>query len=552
MIFHPCVAVVDGHEVKSCQILWITARNWTSDFLALWCLPSKMTPPTPTTLEEAQSIIHTLCATIDQMSQDVVKLQGQVAWLTRQMFGRKSERLPDPKQGHLFEPLEEEAGDEAKPKTETVQYERRVPERGKRKPIPDHLPRRDKVYDLPEDQKANLKRIGEEISEELEYEAASIYVIRHIRYKYGPADEMTLDASGESIGVVVAQKPPSAIEKGLAGPGLLAQVMVSKFSDHLPLYRLERIFKRHGVDLARSSMCRWVQGLGTLCTPLLALMKDQILGSHVIQTDDTPVKQQSGEVGRGKMKICRFWSYVGDGAHPYVVYAYTGDRSRAGPENWFRNTQGEPNFGGYLQCDAYVGYDRLFVPPWGMTHVGCWAHARRKFFDARLSFPGPCHHAMALIGRLYKLERRHKDLAPDALTQVRQLEARPIVEEFWQWCETARRDALPKSNLGKAIQYALNLREPLGRYLDDGRLGIDNNGCERSIRGIAIGRRNWLFTGSEAGGHAAAAMFSLIGSARLNDVEPFVYLRDIFTRMPATPISQIDQFLPDRWTGHGR
>ena len=237
-----------------------------------------------------------------------------------------------------------------------------------------------------------------------EYEAASIYVIRHIRYKYGPADESMLDESGESLGVVVAPKPASPIEKGIAGPGLLAQVVVSKYSDHLPLYRLERIFKRHGVNLARSSMCRWVQDLGTLCMPLLALMKDQILGSHVIQSDDTPVKQQSGDVGRGKMKTCRFWSYVGDAAHPYVVYTYTADRSRAGPGNWFRNTQGQPNFGGHLQSDAYVGYDRQFEPAWGMTHVGCWAHARRKFYDARLSFPGPCHHAMALIGRLYKLE----------------------------------------------------------------------------------------------------------------------------------------------------
>ena len=519
--------------------------------MALWCQPIEMTPPTPTTLEEAQSIIHTQCAANEKLSQDLVKLQGQVAWLTRQMFGRKSEKLPDPQQNQLFKHLDDQTGDEPQPQTETIQYERRKSARGKRKPIPDHLPRRDKVYDLPEDQKENMKRIGQEISEELEYEPASIYVIRHIRYKYGPADETMLDASGESIGVVVAPKPASAIEKGIAGPGLLAQVVVSKFADHVPLYRLERIFKRHGVDLARSSMCRWVQELATLCNPLLALMKDQILGSHVIESDDTPVKQQSDEVGRGKTKTCRFWSYVGDTSHPYVVYAYTADRSRAGPENWFRDKQGEPNFDGHLQCDAYVGYDRLFESPWRMTHVGCWAHARRKFWDARLAFPGPCHHAMALIGKLYELERREKDLAPDLRTQVRRLEARPILDEFWQWCENARREALPKSNLGKAIQYALNLREPLERYVDDGRLAIDNNGCERSLRGIAIGRRNWLFTGSEAGGHAAAAMFSLIGSAKLNDVEPFAYLRDIFTRMPATPISQIDQFLPDRWTGHG-
>jgi transposase len=512
-----------------------------------------MTPPTPTTLEEAQSIINTQCATIDQMSQDMVKLQGQVAWLARQMFGRKSEKLSEPEQGQLFDHVNDEGATEAAPQTDTVKtHERRKSERGKRKPIPDHLPRRDKFYDLSEDQKTNLKRIGQEISEELEYEPASIYVIRHIRYKYGPVDETMLDASGESIGVVVAPKPASAIEKGLAGPGLLAQVAVSKFADHMPLYRLERIFKRHGVNLARSSMCRWVQALATLCTPLLKLMKEQVLLSHVIQSDDTPVKQQSDEGRRGKTKTCRFWSYVGDEAHPNVIYAYTADRSRAGPENWFRGKEGEPNFGGHLQCDAYVGYDRLFESPWRMTHTGCWAHARRKFHDARLSFPGKCHHAISLIGRLYQLERRCKDLAPGSRRELRQLEARPILDEFWHWCETTRRTTLPKSNLGQAIQYALNLRQALEQYVDDGQLDIDNNACERSLRGIAIGRRNWLFTGSEAGGHAAAAMFSLIGSATLNDVEPFSYLRDIFTRMPVTPVSQIEQFLPDRWTAPGK
>lgn len=525
--------------------------------MALWCLPILMTPPQPTTLEEAQPIINaqcatinTHCATIDQMSLDMVKLQGQVAWLTHQMFGRKSEKLTADEQAGLFEHLhddDETAQDDAKETTQTITYKRRSANRGKRQPIPDHLPRREVIYDLPEDQKVHLKRIGEEVSEQLEYEPASIYVIRHIRYKYAPIDELMLDASGESLGVIVAPKPATAIDKGIAGPGLLAQIAVSKFSDHLPLYRLERIFKRHDVDMHRSSMCRWMQGLATLCKPLLALMKQQILCSHVIQSDDTPVKQQDHEGRPGKTKTCRFWSYVGDKAHPYVVYDYTNDRSRAGPENWFRDEQGEPNFQGSLQCDAYAGYGRLFEPPWQMTHLGCWAHVRRKFYDARLSFPGPCHQALGLIGQLYQVERQSKNLDADARQQMRQAESRPPLDQFWSWSGQCRRDALPKSALGLAIQYALNLRTPLERYIEDGALDIDNNACERSLRGIAIGRRNWLFTGSQAGGTAAAALFTLIGSATLNGVEPFTYLRDIFTRLPATPPSQLDQFLPDRW-----
>jgi len=516
-----------------------------------------MTPPQPTTLEDAQPIINaqcatidTQCATIDQMSQDMVKLQGQVAWLTRQMFGHKSEKLTNDEQAGLFEHLHDEAAsaqEQAQENKQTITYERRSPNRGKRQPIPDHLPRREVIHDLPEDQKANYKRIGEQVSEQLEYEPASIYVIRHIRYKYAPADELMLDASGESLGVIVAPKPATAIEKGIAGPGLLAQIAVSKYGDHLPLYRLERIFKRHGVDLARSSMCRWMQDLAVLCKPLLVSMKQQILCSHFIQSDDTPVKQQDHESRSGKTKTCRFWSYVGDKAHPYVVYDYTNDRSRAGPEKWFLDKQGEPNFRGPLQCDAYVGYDRLFEPPWQMTHIGCWAHVRRKFHDARLSFPGPCHQALGLIGQLYQVERQGKDLDADARRQMRQAEARPLLDRFWSWSDQCRRDALPKSALGLAIQYALNLRPALERYIEDGALAIDNNACERSLRGIAIGRRNWLFTGSPAGGRAAAGLFSLISSANLNGIDPYAYLRDIFTRLPATPLSQLDQFLPDHW-----
>jgi hypothetical protein len=256
------------------------------------------------------------------------------------------------------------------------------------------------------------------------------------------------------------------------------------------------------------------------------------------------------------MKTCYFWSYIGDDEHPYILYDYQLSRSSAAPNRWFTDGRGQPAYHGYLQCDAYAGYNDLFdqQQSWRMTHVGCWAHARRKFHDARLQSPGLCHHALAQIQSLYQIERDadprpRGDGKHDAAARqtLRENCARPIIDALVAWCETQQRQALPKSGLGEALTYTLNQITSLRRYLDDGQLAIDNNQCERSIRPIAIGRKNWLFTGSPAGGKAAAAMFSLISSAKRHDVEPLAYLTDLFTRLPATPLSQLTQFLPDHW-----
>jgi len=258
------------------------------------------------------------------------------------------------------------------------------------------------------------------------------------------------------------------------------------------------------------------------------------------------------------MKTCYFWSYVGDDEHPYILYDYQLSRGSAAPGRWFTDARGQPTYHGYLQCDAYAGYNDLFDPrqSWHMTHVGCWAHARRKFHDARLQSPGLCHHALAQIQLLYQIERDADaggdaggDRKLDAATRqtLRETHARPIIDALVTWCETQQRQALPKSGLGEALTYTLNQITSLRHYLDDGQLAIDNNQCERSMRPIAIGRKNWLFTGSPAGGKAAAAMFSLISSAKRHHVEPLAYLTDLFTRLPATPISQLTQFLPDVW-----
>jgi hypothetical protein len=273
----------------------------------------------------------------------------------------------------------------------------------------------------------------------------------------------------------------------------------------------------------------------------------------IIGHDDTPVRQQ--DPGSGRCRTSRFWTalgQVGTAGH-YVLFDYTPNRSRAGPERWFGDVHDQPLFvAGELQCDAYAGYDAeggLLDPrgPWRMVHVGCWAHARRKFHDARLNAPGPTCEALAMIRQLYAIEAKIKDASDDDRRDVRQSEAKPKVDAFFNWCADQQATTLPRSAIGQALSYALNQQTSLRRYLDAGHRPIDNNATERTLRGLAIGRKNWLFTGSEAGGHAAARLFSLIASAHLHGIEPLAYLHDLVRRLPATPISQVDQFLPDRW-----
>ncbi len=529
-------------------------------------------------LTREASAVQMLHSTIEQMSADLLQLQSQIAWLKRQLFGRKSEKYVLPADAGLFaelppappappDVLAAEPTSVEPSQTQTVTYEREVAAsggasggRGKRLPIPDDLPRVERVHDLPEHEKVGMKRIGQEVSEKIEYEPGKVYVVRDVQIKYARLDEC-LD--GSAANVVLAGKPDEGLPKCLAGPSLLAHIAVSKFADSLPLHRLEGILRRSGVELSRSSMCRWMQGLGELCAPLLRLMKQRVLGSHVIQADETPVQQQMrGEGGGdggdasgagGGTKTCYFWSYVGDDEHPYILYDYQLSRGSAGPDGWFTDPRGQPTYHGHLQCDAYAGYNDLFDPRhpggWRLTHVGCWAHARRKFHDARLQSPGGCHHALAQIQALYQIERDADDRRLDATARqaLRREHSLPIVAALLTWCETQQRQALPKSGLGEALTYTLNQAASLHRYLGDGRLAIDNNACERSLRGIAIGRKNWLFTGSPAGGKAAAAIFSLISSAKRHHVEPLAYLTDLFTRLPATPVSQLPQLLPDAW-----
>jgi len=508
----------------------------------------------PRDLATCHAIIQSQEATIHEQQSHIGCLEHRLAQFVRHRFGRRSEKM-DAGQLRLFtaedqqpqSTVVDEAPDAAAPRTGDGKARRK--RGGGRKPLPAELPRVPVVYELPEDQLVcphsgkPLVKIGQDVSEQLEFIPSSLFVIRHIRCKYAP--------EGGDGPVYIADKPRQPIEKGLPGPGLLAQVAVSKYGDHIPLHRLERIFKRHGMELARSTTCRWMGALSQLLRPLTDRMRDRILQSKVIQTDDTPIPTQVR--GRGSTRTSRLWIYRGDGRAPFTVLDYTADRSRAGPARWLNVEDEQRRYRGYLQADAYSAYDAFFGED-RMTEVGCWAHARRKFHDARMTCPGVAHQVLACIGQLYEVERQAKQRAEqmsEPLTQVR-LElrtqhSRAILEKIKSLLESESIRQLPRSPIGEAIGYARGNWPALCRYLDDGDLEIDNNAAERELRGVAIGRKNYLFVGSDNGGHTAATLYSLITSATRHGHDPYHYLLDVIDRISDHPANQLDDLLPDRW-----
>jgi transposase len=373
--------------------------------------------------------------------------------------------------------------------------------------------------------------MGEEIREQLEFIPASLVVIEHVRPKYV--------CTACEAHVVIAERLPEPIEKGLLGPGLLAQVIISKYADHLPLYRQEGIFRRFGVDLPRQTTCDWMQVCAELLEPLWKELLRRIKLAAVIQTDDTPVTVLGGPGGTHQGRL---WTYLGDRAHPGVVFDYTPDHSGAGPE---RILQG---FRGYLQADAFPGYEGLFASG-AITEVGCWMHARRKFYEARTSDPVRAHQVLAWISQLYDVERDAKKAGLDdvARQDLRDRRARPILEAIGCWLEAERLRVLPKSPISEAITYASNQWTALNRYLEAGFLEIDNGGSERALRPVAVGRSNWLFLGSDRGGRTAAILMSLCATCKQLGVDVLAYLRDVLDRLSTHPQSRIGELLPDRW-----
>lgn len=503
-------------------------------------------------------------------------LQHQVQALLRRYYGRSSEKL-DPDQRLLFEDLidkaipEIPAGDDA---DAPALLKRQGKGHGRRR-LPSSLPREKVIHDLPEEEKpcpccGKLRHIiGKETHEQLDYIPAKVKVIEHIRLTYG-CPQCENNASPDGPQIVTANKPLQPIEKGLAAPGLLSYVIVSKYADHLPMHRLERILQRHGIEIARSTMCDWAAQCAGLLRPLYGLMVDEVRSSKVIHTDDTPVKVQ--DRGRTQTRTGRFWVYLGDPDHPYTAFAYTPSRSRDGPMAFLRDWGKDEQV--YLQADAFGGYDGIYAGEAGgrVTEVACWAHTRRKFYDAQNSAPATGAQALAYIRLLYDVETQAKKEAKQAAKRapaneasdrhghellaehrlrLRQEQALPRLAQFRAWLESQQAERggplLPKSPMGQAIQYALNQWDALCVYTTDGRLAIDNNASENALRRVAVGRKNWLFAGSDNGGRTAATLFSVIATCERHRVEPLTYLRDVLTRIAPMPINELPGLLPDRW-----
>lgn len=473
------------------------------------------------------------------------EIKAAVDAVLRRFYGPRSERF-DARQLLLFgQRVEELPLDEPSIVEESGQEltTRRISKKHKhgRNPLPDHLPRVEIEHDLNDAEKAcpccgELRvRIGQEVSEQLEYLPASFKVLRHVRHKYACRK---CEAEALNPQIDIAAKPPQPIAKGLPGPGLLAYVAVSKLGDHLPLYRLENIFARQQVDVARSTMCAWLAAAGELVRPLVELMARRVRLSKVVHTDDTRVPIQAP--GEGKCRSGRIWTYIGDRDHPYIVFDYTPDRTRAGPSNWLRD------YRGYLQADAYGGYDGIYHGE-GAIEVACWAHARRKFFEAKETDGKRAAAMLTFVRDLYAVEDDAKRLADDERRAMRQARSVAILAEIKTWLDRERDVVLPRSPMAQAITYALNQWQALNVYVTEGFLNIDNNAAERALKRVAIGRKNWLFAGNDRAGGTAALLYSLIASAERHQLDPQRYLTSVLARLPGLPPNELGKLLPDAW-----
>ena len=455
-----------------------------------------------------------------------VELEKQVAHLTRLVFGRRSERcesthplLPFPEVQEPEPPSPPHVAEAADEETEEITYKRK--KRGATR-ISKDLPRETNRIELSESERRCpccnevMQPIGEETSERIDFTPAVLKVIETVRVKYACKQH-------EESGVRTAELLPQPIPKGMATAGLIAQVLVAKYKDHLPLYRQSCIFARHGAEIAESTLCDWVKDASALLQPVVEAMKVSVLESFVIQSDDTQVRVLDPQHPNGSRRSF-LWAYVGDRGE--VVFDFTQGRGREGPRNFL----GE--FRGYLQADAYSGYDSVFATG-RVVEVGCMAHARRGFFEALESDAENAGRAIAVIRKIYDIEREAKErnLAAEECKALRQAEAKPILDALKPWLLALKPLVLPKSPLGQAIGYVINQWDALNRYLDDGRLEINNNRTERQMRNVAVGRKNWLFAGSDEGGRRAAILYSLICTCSLQGIEPWAYLKDVLQRL---------------------
>jgi len=520
--------------------------------------------------EQHDAVVAQFVLTLQEKDRRVTALEHRIKLLLQKIRGSRQERI-DPDQLMLFsleelqqlaDELENKAAQESEFDEADEELPREKKRRGRRR-LPKDMQREILRHELTDQERAcpccgELRcEIGVESSEQLEYIPARWKIIQHDRIKYA--------CRSCEENVVIADKPPQPIEKGLPGPGLCAHTVLSKFGDHTPLYRQEDIHSRTGYLIRRSTLCGWLQALADLSLPLVMRMKHLLLQSSVIHTDDTKIKMLVP--GAGVAQEAKFWPYLGDWLHPYAVYDFTIDRSRDGPLDFVSG------YKGYLQADAYSGYDCIYAGD-DVLEVACWIHARRYWHQALDNDPVRANTALGFIARLSQIEIQLRVAYPeqnqqglrdfDAVADARQEHAVPILDEFKSWLdnelETGR--VLPKSVIRSAFTYTMNQWDALCRYTEHGFLSMENNSAERLVKNPAIGRKNYLFVGGIGGGRNAAVFYSLVSSAKANGVEPFAWLKDLFTRLAyhrdgeafaqaaaAEPVTstELDDLLPDRW-----
>jgi transposase len=470
----------------------------------------------------------------------IEKLKLEIARLRRIQFGRRSERH-DARVVQLelmVEELETTLAAMPAPPASAVSLGALAspPTRPVRRPPPAHLPRENIVHAAPcscPDCGGELKPIGEDVAEQLEYIPEHFKVIRHVRPKF---------ACGKCATLVQAPAPARPIDKGLAGPGLLAHVAVSKYLDHLPLYRQSEIYARQGIDLDRSTLADWIGGIARLVNPLAELIGRHVVAAGKLHADDTPVPVL--DPGRGKTKTGRLWVYVRDDRPaassdpPAAFYRYSATREGAHPRLHLKE------FKGTLQADAFSGFDGLYVD--GKVHeAACWAHARRKFYELYAAHKSPlAEEALKRIKVLYEIEELIRGKPPDERKRVRQLEAGPLLNGLHAWLQATLASVSTKSELAAAINYSLKRWRALTRYRDDGTIEIDNNAAERALRGPVLSRKNFLFAGADSGGERAAVLYTLLETAKLNGINPEAYLRFVLERIAEQPSNRLADLLP--------
>lgn len=458
---------------------------------------------------------------------EIKALESQIAYLKHKLFGRRGEKI-DPQQLLLFNELtaKAEALRQQQAETEEITYTRRKGHG--RQALPDGLPVEEIEYPL-EDTSCPccgdpMNVIGQETTDELEYNPGKLFVRRHTRPKYAcrKCEE----------GVHLAPMPPRPIDKGIAGPGMLAHLLTSKFADHVPLNRFRKIMRRSGIELAESTLCDWVARMSKLLTPIYDHLRIQLLAGRLIQSDDTEVpyllKSLKKQTATGYL-----WTYLNPSSK-IVLYDFTTGRGRAGPSTFL-----DGFVGGTLQGDGYTGYDEI-VRRAELTRAGCWAHARRKYYDARRDDRPRCRQMLDLIQALFVIEQQAKALRADPAAEfgaaehlaLRREKSQPLLDTIEELTEAWSLEVLPRSSVGKAVTYMRNQWQPLTRFMEDAELQLDNNASERAMRHVVIGRKNWTFAGSAEGGHRAATIYSIVATCQQHDLDPFAYLRDVIDRLP--------------------